>query len=186
MVIVLPPKSPPNGVIVGPGTVGPGTLDPDAFASDIFDINLSSPLPRGSFTAEICLTITRDLQKKDLCLGYFDVEKRKWVCEDPCLDRKSTRGRDQFCGTTDHFTNFAILLMGSNGVDGDPCGSAGNNYITGTWQGDLGLVGSFTFLVLASCFILVVLSFVPRFRIFFFGRENMRVITMRRMSKDFM
>ena len=42
---------------------------------------------RSSFSdeAEICFTVTADESRDNQCLGYYDEEKEKWICEDPCL-----------------------------------------------------------------------------------------------------
>lgn len=50
-------------------------------------------------------------------MGYLD-ENNEWVCEDECISSDNT---GKYCGTTDHFTSFAILLDGGNGTD-DACG----------------------------------------------------------------
>lgn len=47
------------------------------------------------------------------CLGYFDDKKRTWVCESRLEDRRN----NEYCGQTDHFTLFAILLSGKAGSD---------------------------------------------------------------------
>lgn len=46
-------------------------------------------------------------------MGYLN-ENNEWVCEDKCIS--SDNGK--YCGTTDHFTSFAILLDGGNGTGG--------------------------------------------------------------------
>jgi hypothetical protein len=70
----------------------------------------------------ICFKLQTD-QVDDLCLAYIDesVSPPKWRCEDSCLEQV---GRDQVCGKTDHFTNFAILLGGRGDGGGDLCSSA--------------------------------------------------------------
>ena len=50
-------------------------------------------------------------------MGYLD-ENNEWVCEDECI---SSDNNGKYCGTTDHFTSFAILLDGGSGTGG--CGS---------------------------------------------------------------
>ena len=39
-------------------------------------------------------------------MGYLDEACDEWVCEDNSLESK----RGQLCGTTGHFTSFAILI----------------------------------------------------------------------------
>ena len=59
--------------------------------------------------------------EQNQCLGFLN-RQNKWVCEDPCLTNKN----GQLCGTTDHFTNFALLLTGANArnKNNDPCASS--------------------------------------------------------------
>ena len=56
---------------------------------------------------EICFSVQSD--KKNACLGFYDVKTNKWTCQDDCLKQKGK----SMCGKTDHFTIFAILLGGS-------------------------------------------------------------------------
>lgn len=44
--------------------------------------------------------------QQEACLGYLDEECGEWVCEDKSLEAK----RGQLCGSTGHFTSFAILI----------------------------------------------------------------------------
>jgi hypothetical protein len=72
-------------------------------------------LPNGlSFqkAATVCLTLAEGVKSDTACLGYYDEQNKKWVCEDTCLKSKESK----LCGKTDHFTNFAILLTGGNGT----------------------------------------------------------------------
>ena len=74
---------------------------------------------------------------KGKCLGSFDESQRKWACDDLCL--KVING--SLCGTVDHLTNFALLLMGDlNNRNGDPCASQSNpgyvlSYISAAFVG---------------------------------------------------
>jgi hypothetical protein len=47
-------------------------------------------------------------------LAFLNEETNKWECEDPCLESKG----DLLCGSTSHFTSFALLLAGT-----EECGS---------------------------------------------------------------
>ena len=48
-------------------------------------------------------------------MGYFDVQTNSWICQDKCLKSSSN---NFVCGSTNHFTNFGILLEGvSSGCD---------------------------------------------------------------------
>ena len=44
-------------------------------------------------------------------MGYFDVQTNSWVCQDKCLKPSSNHF---VCGSTNHFTNFGVLLEGSS------------------------------------------------------------------------
>ena len=192
--ILLPLNSPPNQLIVSdPDPRVTETLDSDSFRSIVVSVSLASPLIQGSFSAEICLSVDQDEDIDDLCLGFFNEDTNSWDCEDECLEtidkeeeevfdetKRKDDGTKQVCGTTDHFTNFAILLVGSNGVNGDPCSSSTNDaYFTGDWRGDLGVVGGFCLILLLCILIVVVLSYVRALRPLFFGDEGNRVKNLR-------
>ena len=68
---------------------------------------------------EICFDAPNNKKGKggSLCLGFFDVKKNRWQCQDPCL----TQQNGTFCGQTDHLTSFALLLQGLGNTD--PCAS---------------------------------------------------------------
>ncbi len=68
--------------------------------------------PNGKFgePVEICVTPNFGAKTDTACLGYLD--KDKWVCEDTCLEEKGGK----LCGTTSHFTTFALLLVGGTGT----------------------------------------------------------------------
>lgn len=56
---------------------------------------------------------------ESVCLGYYDEDNRSWKCQDECLEQVSP---SFWCGKTDHFTNFAILLRGSSSKE-NRCGA---------------------------------------------------------------
>ena len=64
---------------------------------------------------EICFTAEALENLEDGCLGFVN-EQGEWECEDSCLKSNSD---GQVCGSTDHFTNFAILLTSETG--GNTC-----------------------------------------------------------------
>ena len=66
---------------------------------------------------EICIMQSGDIDVDKACLGYLNEDSivPRWECEDESLKKKDTF----LCGTTDHFTNFAILLDSSNGGGSD-------------------------------------------------------------------
>lgn len=57
---------------------------------------------------ELCFSLTGAAAEFG-CLGYYDEECEEWVCEDKNLQDK----QGQVCGSTNHFTSFA-LLIGNN------------------------------------------------------------------------
>lgn len=75
-----------------------------------FDGNSITKLPD---TLTICLK--EEKTNDEICLGYFNIERGEWECEDKCLSRKN----GQYCGTTDHLTSFALLLQGKKGGECD-------------------------------------------------------------------
>ena len=73
--------------------------------------------PGGRFAkpVEVCLEQRGEDKSDSLCLGFFNEASDQWECEDPCLEKKG----GLLCGSTDHFTNFALLLSGgSSGASG--------------------------------------------------------------------
>ncbi len=90
------------------------------------DKRIASPTyelgPHGSTFSkpvELCFTLTNPPSDTSAaCLGYFDESTKSWKCEDECLESK---GGGVVCGTTNHFTNFAILLSsgGSSKCDAE-------------------------------------------------------------------
>ena len=66
--------------------------------------------------AELCFSAT-DRERDNRCLAFLDEATSTWRCEDQCLEEED----GLLCGTTDHFTNFAILVGGGKGSSEDPC-----------------------------------------------------------------
>jgi len=86
-------------------------------------------------TATICLKINGSEANQKQCLAYIDtsVNPPVWKCQDTCLSQVSP---SFWCGTTDHFTDFGMLLTGSSssGIFNDgPCGNVTQDYIFGSW-----------------------------------------------------
>ena len=77
-------------------------------------------------SVEICLSVPKETDKDKACLAYID-DTNDWKCEDPCLREKESNGETLFCGETDHFTSFAILLDSSTSNSG--CDSDDDNEI---------------------------------------------------------
>ena len=109
------------------------------------DVTLTNGTSQLSSAAQLCFSTKEATSYHSACLGYIDSSGR-WQCEDKCLSMSNST---QICGSTSHFTNFAVLLSGGGGRQCNP-------YITGTWQGDLGLAAAvFGFvwcIALCACF----------------------------------
>jgi hypothetical protein len=103
-------------------SVPPAALEADTMMSVIPSAPPEADVPRLTevysfgpdgikFTAPATVCIdAANADSKSGCLGYIDerVDPPKWVCEDPCVKHNG----NTLCGTTDHFTSFAILLNG--------------------------------------------------------------------------
>ena len=81
----------------------------------LYDTNSENYITSFKTDVEICLKSNND--KNPQCLSYFDENKNSWECEDPCLD--DIGDNNWKCGTTNHFTSFALLLQGDG--NGDSC-----------------------------------------------------------------
>ena len=73
-------------------------------------------------TVKICLKEEKSFKKDSACLSFYDEKREDWHCQDDCLESSSSG----YCGTTDHFTSFALLLNGIGRGGGprgfnDPC-----------------------------------------------------------------
>jgi len=111
----------PPGVILNVNSVNNDEAPPANIFSTIVSLTLTlqgQEIPLQG-EVEICLKGENIDEDKigDYCLGFVD-GSNKWECEDRCLDEKQG---GEYCGKTDHFTNFAILL--DTGGGGDPCNS---------------------------------------------------------------
>lgn len=130
--------------------------------------------------AEICIKTEESKLNKNSCLGYLDesVKPPKWKCEDRCISSKD----GQICGSTSHFTNFAVLLEGGSSSD-NPCGSSYNGYIFDKSWKDFVLLSSFSVgtICLACCCIILVLICPPVER-FVYGKEGYRISSIRKAS----
>ena len=107
--VTLPASSVEAGetLLVGPAspdaTAAAADLD---VASDIVNVEIENLLgvsvqPNGDI--EVCLTVSDvDEAKESGCLSFYDEDRDRWVCEDPCLEFDG----DTACGTTDHLTKY--------------------------------------------------------------------------------
>lgn len=120
----------------------------------------------------ICLLPTNQQDSDSVCLGYLDESERpsRWKCEDECLS-----GKDGYlCGSTSHFTNFALLLGGQGG--GDPCNSNDPSLITGSWLGDVMLImASVLFVLVVGVLVIILSTFIRPVQTLLLGREGARI-----------
>ena len=170
-------------VVTNP-TVLPESVRGQRVESTVFDISLftadGNPVPLES-EVEICLEVKgKEFNKDDYCLGFIDEEQKPpvWVCQDSCL----RKGRDQqLCGTTDHFTSFALLLGGgSNGG----CGVGDSeDFIFDTQWKDYLLIAVVSVAIIACLLIAaVLLSLLPCGQRLIHGTEGQRVRQLPRSS----
>ena len=127
----------------------------------------------------ICLRVEPEVNENDACLGYID-QRERWECEDECVER-SGANNEYICGTTGHFTSFAVLLGGSGAGDG--CG-ADDNLITGAWWGDFVLTVA-VFSIASFCGIVVILigTRVRFVRDYIKGRPSQRAVEAYQMKQ---
>ena len=122
---------------------------------------------------EICLEVT---SREEACLSFFNENTQEWECEDPCLQYEGNLA----CGTTTHFTNFAILLSGGSG-SGAQCGDSENDWILNSgWQDGI-LISS----LCACCFCGVILVMIigtifPKLH----GEEHKRIDIIRNVDLE--
>ena len=151
-----------------------------ALSSVPIDVTLMDPsgssISSLSGSAQLCFstTLLTSNQRKHACLGYID-STGKWTCEDRCLTVSSSSSNSSagssssgtvLCGSTTHFTSFAVLLTGVS----DPC-SPGKGYITGDWRWDLVLAGSVFVIAWSIAFVASILFVVSkRYKRFIRGR----------------
>ena len=61
------------------------------------------------FSEPLTICLESSDSNEDECLGYYDTEKKEWICEDDCPEKEDG---GLVCGKTDHLTSFALLLNG--------------------------------------------------------------------------
>lgn len=125
-------------------SVPPGALEQDArisiqrvaapesdasLASDVYDFSPDGQ--RFQKPATLCLKADVPAESGS-CLGWYDGASKEWKCEDECLEQVSP---SFWCGTTDHFTNFAVLLTGSS--SDSKCSSDQNDDLLSSKTGGL-------------------------------------------------
>jgi hypothetical protein len=139
------------------------------FDSEIVEVSVI-----GKFDSATLCFLTKSGDTKDKCLAYFESKEEKWICQDKCLKKNSN---NQLCGKTDHFTSFAILLGAGIRECGDDYA-----YVTGSFGGDLILVGCIAAIVCLMGVLLVIMSYTPCGKKLLFGKEGLRVTNLRAVS----
>jgi len=134
------------------------------------DVTLTNGISQLASPAQVCFSIKPGTSYHSACLGYIDSSGR-WQCEDKC---PSMSNSTQICGSTSHFTNFAVLLSGGGGRQ---C----NSYITGSWRGDLGLAASVAGFVIVVGVVVLAFGYTQTGRRFISGREGVRA-SMRKLG----
>ena len=163
-----------NELLEYPTPEGADIISPvyDIYIADSFGMELPFD---GDATICFDITATEEISKKRSCLSFFNEETQEWECEDKCLERNDD---DQFCGSTSHFTAFAVLFYGIDGP-GANCGSAPNNYIFGVYWKDLILIACFIGLAVCCFCIFALCGKCFCFRRLVFGSEGSRVLSLR-------
>ena len=167
-------------------TAVPGTFGPDGLGSIGIDSTLISLVLTDNFgietqppdDVEICFLKSRDSNDfNGSCLGFLneDFTVPRWECVDRSLDNNG----NYLCGTTDHFTNFAILFTGGVNDDDE------NIYIFDDGWKDGVLIGT---LALSIIVILIILAFLMAFTPIgdkiLRGDEGSRVKKLRELSSS--
>jgi len=175
---ILVPTSAPSGagILVGsPDSDVIRASDTSDVVSLIVDVTLVDGSQNIGGKVEICIEASdTSTDIHEVCLGFLDTKQNRWTCEDSCLQDRD----GLFCGSTRHFTNFALLLEGnSNSENG--CGET-NDFILGSWWKDLILAASCA-LFMFSCGILVVfvVTWVKPIRRCMYGKEGNRIAGLR-------
>ena len=77
----------------------------------------------------------------------MDEQDNTWKCVDECLDEQN----GLVCGTTDHFTSFAVLLGSGGGTGGGgPCGSSSQGTSIIVWLSLAAVLAAIIIVVLTS------------------------------------
>ena len=130
-------------------------------------------------SARICLEVNDTSIAEDSCLGFYNEEDQIWECEDPCLEQDND---GQLCGSTSHFTSFAVLFQGTGAGRCDKS-STNNIYILGEpWKDSLLIVGV-TLGILLCAGLIVIFSFTPVGRVIILGDEGHRIFHVRETRK---
>lgn len=149
--------------------------------SSSFDVSIldsqGNVVPLSS-NAVLCFQVNNTVSKSKSCLGYYDEVTKEWVCQDKCLSsqKSNSQNNQNFCGTTDHFTSFAILLTGTT----SNCGNNHDNLIFKDAWKDGVLIGSIAGgIIFLLILIALFLMFTPWGSRILYGEEGLRVKSLR-------
>ena len=82
-----------------------------------------------------------------MCLAFYDRPTGQWICQDRSVRRETDIfGILYLCGLTNHFTNFAVLLVGNQ--NGNGSSDDDQLYFTGDWRGDVSVAGGIALILL--------------------------------------
>ena len=125
-------------------------------------LNITLTGSRGDFITQletpltICLTLLNNTKRDaSVCLSFYEKKSARWQCVDECLTSNSRKGDKDWtkegtllCGQTDHLTNFALLLQGSEEQQQQgPCHSPSSDVLA--WL-SLGMVAGAILVILFS------------------------------------
>ena len=169
----------PDVVITGPDPDVVRQVDNDDVVSLVLDVTPTDAYQPGD-EAVLCFAVTEELQD-DSCLGFINEEKNppEWECEDSCIEEDSGRA----CGTTRHFTNFAILLDGGK-YGGATCTSTEEDFIFDEWWQDLLLALALVLFVGCCLIVLAALLCTPVGARLLYGEEGTRIRRARSAGKE--
>ena len=127
--------------------------------------------------AEVCLEVEDTSIAKHSCLGYFDEDSQEWICEDPCLKQEG----NTLCGSTNHFTSFAVLF---SGIQGDCSNNNGEQYIFEEgWQDSLLILGC-TLIIFTLALLVITATRTSLGARLFLGSEAVRLSGLRRVNVE--
>ena len=135
-------------------------VDPSFKSTGIIDITIDYFIPEESFRSKICLRLESieslgDLSR--LCLAFFKPDRQRWFCEyEDVFVEYGPDGIAYGCGFTTHYTNFAVLLVGT--------GSSGYRYFTGDWRGDVSIAAGIAIFILIIGSIIIAVATVKKMR----------------------
>lgn len=167
----------------------PSSFDKNtAFLSPVVDIStFNANIDQTTFT--ICFTVDTsknggDDNTDDMCLAYRDSSSNgEWKCEDKCLkkDKSNTFFGLVVCGNSEHLIDFTVLF-GGIANNGGKCGDSGRQYILGSYNNDLILIGSVAGFVVLMAILFVIIVLATPLENVLIGKEGRRFRKLRTLS----